>query len=50
MMHKYFFNWADEWEWNGNISKYLRTFSNKLKAWNIDTFGNVLKRKKRLQL
>lgn len=50
MMHIDFFNWAEEWEWNGNMSESLRKFSDKLKAWNNNTFGNVFKRKMRLQL
>lgn len=51
MMHRDFFNWAvREWEWDKSMSASLRKFSDKLKAWNKDKFGNVFKQKKRLQL
>lgn len=39
-----------EWKWEGNLSQTLKSFSEKLQAWNKDTFGNILRMKKRNQL
>lgn len=39
-----------EWEWNDNLMCSLKCFSEKLIAWNRDTFGSIFKRKKRVRI
>lgn len=38
-----------EWEWEGDLMCLMKCLSKKLLAWNRDTFGNIFKRKRRLQ-
>lgn len=51
LLHSEFFRWTEkEWEWDGNLPTTLQKFSEKMKAWNTNTFGNVFGRKKRLKI
>lgn len=38
----------NEWSWQGDLSESLRAFSEKLRAWNRDTLGNIFIRKRRV--
>lgn len=46
MLHKDYFSWMEEWPCNGDLVGALKRFQLKLVAWNRDTFGRILKRKK----
>lgn len=49
MSHYDFFDWTDrEWSSTRDLGDSLRAFSEKLKAWNKHTFGNIFAWKKRV--
>lgn len=49
MLRKDYFKWMEkEWAYNGDLVSSLKRFQKKLKAWNKDTFGQILKRKRRV--
>lgn len=48
MTHSSFFPWMEQqWHWEGDLMSTLKSFKEKLIAWNHDTFGSIFKRKKR---
>lgn len=50
LMHPDFLKMMEkEWRWSGDLTCSLKCFTEKLAAWNKDTFGNVFKRKRRLR-
>lgn len=50
LLHCDFQGWLDqEWKWEGNLMGALGTLSEKLTAWNKNTVGCVLERKKRVR-
>lgn len=50
MLHEEYFKWMErEWSSEGDLTCLLECLIEKLRAWNIDTFGNINKRKSSLQ-
>lgn len=50
MFHNDYFRWMEkEWAYNGDLVEALNRFQVKLLAWNKDTFGHIMKRKKRIR-
>lgn len=48
LLHPGFYSWMEkEWIRGGNLMQSLTRFSEKLNAWNKDTFGCIFERKKR---
>lgn len=51
MLHGDFFKWMErKWVWNKDLVNSLKNFSEKLRAWNIDIFDNIFRKKKRIRL
>lgn len=47
MLHRDFNAFMErEWQWTWSLSKSLKELAKKLQAWNMDTFGNIFKRKR----
>lgn len=50
LLHEKFFQLMErEWEWNRDLTCSLKCFTKKLLAWNLDTFENIFKHKRKVQ-
>lgn len=48
MLSLEFFEWMEkEWSWDGELISSLKRFTEKLVAWNKNTYGNIFKQKQR---
>lgn len=47
LLHEDFLKWMEEWAWNSDLTSCLKSFCDKLKAWNKDTFRNIFRIKER---
>lgn len=50
MMHRDFYSWMErEWVCEEGLMQSLKKFSKKLKSWNMDVFGGIFRRKRRIR-